>query len=376
MARILIGNLLALAALLAAGCAGQARHGEGKMSVKKGLFSKTADGQSVYVYELTNNKGLKAKVINYGAILTELHVPDRDGKQADIVLGYTALKDYVGDGWKMGATVGRCANRISNASFTIDNVEHKITANLDNRHHIHGGKKGFSDQLWDAQPIESDSGVGVRMKYLSKDGEEGYPGNLNVTVTYMLTAANELMIDYVATTDKPTVVNLTNHSYFNLCGHNDGDVLGHELMINADKYTVSDERRLPTGEIKAVKDSPLDFTKTETIGARIKEAGGFYDNNYCINGADGSLRLAAKVYEPKTGRAMEVLATQPGVQLFTPNYTTALKGKGGTAYKGYAAFCLETQHYPDAANKPNFPSTVLRPGQRYAHTAVFRFSTK
>jgi aldose 1-epimerase len=350
--------------------------GEEKMGVKKDFFVKTKDGQSVYSYMLTNANGLKAKVIDYGAILIELYVPDRDGKAGDVVLGYPALENYAGDGWKMGATVGRCANRISNASFVIDGVEYKITANL-NKDHIHGGKAGFNDRLWKAEPFESNKGAGVRMTYLSKDGEEGYPGNLEVTVIYTLTNNDELRIDYEAKTDKATVVNLTNHSYFNLAGHNGGDVLGHELMINAEKYTVTDKLHIPTGEIKAVKGTAFDFTKPMTIGSRIKEAGGLYDMNYCINQAQrDALTLAARVVEPRSGRVMEVYTTQPGVQLFTPNFTTALKGKGGTAYKGYGAFCLETQHYPDSPNKPNFPSTVLRPGEKYSQVTIHKFSVK
>ncbi len=345
------------------------------MSIEKEAFGKTADGEEVSVYALSNGKGMQAKVTDYGAILTELHVPGKDGKTADVVLGYERLENYVGDGWKMGATVGRYANRISNAAFTIDGTEYKITANL-GKDHIHGGKKGFDDVVWGAEPFEQDGAVGVKFSYLSKDGEEGFPGNLDVTVKYTLTDDNELRIDYEATTDKATVVNLTNHSYFNLAGHDGGAVLEHELMLNADTYTESDERRFPTGQIKSVEGTALDFTRPVAIGARIEEAGGIYDHNYCISGADGTLRLSARVYEPKSGRVMEVYATQPGVQLFTPNYRDGLRGKGGVTYTGYAAFCLETQHYPDAPNNSDFPTTVLRPGEKYSHTAVYKFSSK
>jgi len=350
--------------------------GEEKMSVDKEFFAKTKDGTSVYLYVLTNANGLKAKIIDYGAILVELDVPDRNGKPGDIVLGYPEFDNYVNDGWKMGATVGRFANRISNASFKIDGTEYKVTANI-GKDHIHGGKVGFDDRLWKAEPFESNKGAGVKLTYQSKDGEEGFPGNLDVMVTYTLTNDNELRIDYEARTDKPTVVNLTNHSYFNLAGQGVGDVLGHELMINADEYTVLNERRFPTGEIKTVKGTALDFTKPMTIGARIKEAGGLYDNNYVIIKQERTpVALAARVVEPKSGRVMEVMTTQPGVQLFTPNYTTPLKGKNGIEYKGYAAFCLETQHYPDSPNKANFPSTVLRPGETYSQATIHRFSVK
>ncbi len=362
-----------LAALCILACTSPITYGDKKMTIEKQDFGKIHRPQGVYLYTMTNKNGLIAKVTDYGAILTELHVPDRDGNLADVVLGYPNLEGYVGDGWKMGATVGRYANRISNASFTIDGTEYKITTNL-GKDHIHGGKKGFDDQIWNAEPIESDNAVAVKFSYTSPNGEEGFPGKLDVTVTYTLTNDNELKIDYEATTDKSTVVNLTNHSYFNLAGHDNGHILDHVLTINAETYTDADDRRFPTGQIKSVKDTPIDFTKPVPIGARIKQAGGIYDHNYCITDADGSVKLAARVTEPKSGRVMELYTTQPGVQLFTPNYSGSMKGKDNTSYTGYAAFCLETQHYPDSPNKPNFPSTILRPGEQYKHTAVFKFS--
>jgi len=350
--------------------------GETKMNIEKQPFGKTAGGIEADLYILTNDNGLVAKVTNYGAIWTEMLVPDKTGKLADVVLGYRSLGDYVGDGWKMGAIVGRYANRISNASFKIDGTEYKVTANLGGKHHIHGGKVGFDDKLWKAERIEAEDAVGVQFSYTSADGEEGFPGKLDVTVTYMLTNDNELRIDYLATTDKPTVINLTNHAYFNLAGQGNGTAMDHVLTLNADSYTVSDDQRITTGQIDPVKGTPLDFTEPHTIGERIKQAeDGLYDNNFCINDADGTLKLAAKVVEPTSGRAMQVYATQPGVQLFTPNYTSPMKGKT-TEYKGYAAFCLETQNYPDAPNKPDFPSAVLRPGEKYAHTTVHKFSAE
>ena len=347
-------------------------------SVQSKLFGKTDDGKEVTLYELVNADGLRATVMDYGAILVDLQVPDRDGKLADINLGFDELEPYIKRNPLFGAVVGRYANRIENAGFTIDGIEYKITPNA-GKNHIHGGnKKRFDKVVWKGKKIRTDKGAGVQFFYLSRDGDEGFPGNLNCTVTYTLTNNNELKINYQATTDKSTVVNLTNHAYFNLAGAGNGDVLGHEMMINADFYTPGDKALIPTGEILSIKDTPLDFTEPKTIGARIKqltETRG-YDHNYVLKNADGSLALAARVYEPGSGRIMEVYTTEPGVQLYTANGMKNLQGKDGKIYQNHYGFCLETQHFPDSPNKPHFPSPILRPGDKYDTTTVFKFSTK
>ena len=324
-------------------------------SVKKEVFGKTNDGSDVYVFTLKNSKGLTAKVIELGAHLTSLEVPDRDGKLANIVTAFDSLQRYRNA--YEGATIGRFANRIANATFTLDGVQYKSTSNL------HGGRRGFHTVLWKGSEFKNDNEAGVKLTYLSKDGEEGYPGNLNCTVTYTLTNENELKINYEATTDKPTVVNFTNHSYFNLAGAGSGQVMNHEIYINADKYTPFDNSKIPTGEISPVKGTPLDFTEPNTIGSKIEGMGrNGYDNNYVLNGWDGKkLILAARVYEPTSGRVMEVLTTEPGMQFYTS------RGE---------AFCLETQHFPDSPNKPEFPSTVLRPDETFKSETIYKFSTK
>jgi aldose 1-epimerase len=347
-------------------------------SVKSKLFGKTADGSEVTLYEFLNDDGLRATVMDYGAILVDLEVPDRNGKLADINLGFDELEPYIKRSPLFGAVVGRYANRIENASFTIDGVEYNITKNA-GKNHIHGGReKRFDKVIWKGEGIQNAEGAGVRLTYLSKDGDEGFPGNLNCTVTYTLTNKNELKVHYQATTDKPTVVNLTNHAYFNLAGAGNGDILGHEMMINADFYTPGDKALIPTGEILSIKNTPLDFTSPKTIGARIEqltETRG-YDHNYVLKNADGSLVLAVRVYESGSGRIMEVYTTQPGMQFYTANGMRNLQGKAGKVYQNHYGFCLETQHFPDSPNKPHFPSPILRPGKKYDTTTVFKFSTK
>jgi aldose 1-epimerase len=347
--------------------------------IQKVDFGKTADGTPVDLYVLTNTKGTTAKVMTYGAILTELHVADRDGKFDDVVLGFDNVKDYLAGHPMFGATVGRVANRIARGKFTLDGKEYTLAVN--NRPNaIHGGVKGFDKVVWKAAALEKPDGVAVQFNYRSPDGEEGYPGNLSTTVTYTLTNDNELKITYAATTDKPTSVNLTNHSYFNLGGAKAGDILGHELMLAADEYTPADNTLIPTGEIKPVRGTPLDFTNPTPIGARIaqlKPNPGGYDHNYVIRGGGKSLVLAARVYEPKTGRVMEMFTTEPGVQLYTANFLDSKRrAKGGAVYGRHHAFCLEAQHFPDAVNHPNFPSIILRPGETYTQTTVYKFSTK
>lgn len=344
--------------------------------VEETSFGRLADGRTVKRYELRNRHGMMARIITYGAILTELHVPDRNGRLTNVVHGFDNLRSYVQGHPFFGATVGRVSNRIGKARFTLDGQEYPL-ANNNGRNHLHGGLIGFDKVLWKAQPIKvDDREVAVVFTYLSRDGEEGYPGNLDVRVTYTITDNNELRIDYSAGTDKPTPVNITNHSYFNLAGT--GDILGHELFVAADRYTPVDDELIPTGEIAPVKGTPLDFTKPELIGARIeqlKPKPGGYDHNYVLNSEGKSLALAARVREPSSGRVMEVLTTEPGMQLYTANFLQGqVNGLNGQRSERHSAFCLETQHFPDAVNHPNFPSTILRPGKQYKSTTIFRFS--
>ena len=329
---------------------------------------------SFKAFTLTNANGLVAKVADYGTIITELHVPDRQGKLGDIVLGFDNLDQYLKGHPFFGCTVGRVANRIANARFTLDDKTYTLAAK-NGPNHLHGGLKGFDKMVWKAEP---QAGAAVRFSYTSPDGEEGYPGTLAVVVTMTLTDANELRLDYTATTDKPTPVNLTNHSYFNLAG--EGDVLAHELMIAADYYTASDSALMPTGEIKPVKDTPMDFTTPQPIGSRFAQLHTNplgYDDNYVLSAGGRGLALAARVYELRSGRVMEVHTTQPGVQFYTANFLNgSLTGKRGVVYQQYCALCLETQHFPDSVNQPKFPSVILRPGQTYRHTTIHKFSTQ
>jgi aldose 1-epimerase len=360
---------------------GSQAKGEEKMkaSLEKTAFGQTAEGTAVDLYTLTNALGMKAKIMTYGAILTELHVPDHDGKLEDVVLGFDGVKSYLAGHPYFGATTGRVANRIAKGKFTLDGKEYTLFVN-NGPNALHGGKKGFDKVVWKAEPVQSADGVGVKFSYVSPDGEEGYPGNLSTTVTYTLTNQNELKIDYHATTDEATPVNLTNHTYFNLAGAKSGDILGHEMMLAADKYTPVDETLIPTGEVKPVQGTPLDFTKPTPIGARLNQlktdpVG--YDHNFVLRGEGKTLALAARVREPKTNRVMEMYTTAPGVQFYTGNFLDGtLKGKGGVVYKKHHGFCLEAQHFPDSVHHENFPSTILRPGKTYAQTTVYKFSAK
>ena len=340
-------------------------------------FGKTPDGKQVGLYTLTNPNGVRARIMNYGAILVSLEVPDRDGNLADITLGFDKLDGYLGEHPYFGAIVGRYANRIGKAAFKLDGVEYKLAANND-VNHLHGGIKGFDKVVWRHEDAHATNYEAVvKLSYISEDGEEGYPGNLACSVTYTLTEDDELKISYDAETDKKTVLNLTNHSYFNLAGQGTGDILGHELMLNADKYTVVDEGLIPTGENRNVKDTPMDFTTSMTIGSRIGQVEGGYDHNYVLNSGGGALALAAQVYEPTSERVMEIHTDQPGVQFYTGNFLDgSVTGKAGKVYQKNYGFCLETQHFPDSPNKPDFPSVVLFPGQKYTTETVLRFYTK
>jgi aldose 1-epimerase len=356
--------------------------GADKAALKQDRFGTTTDGHEVVVYTLTNRNGVEARITNYGATLVSLKVPDRHGKLADVVLGYDSYEGYLGNSPYIGAIVGRYANRIARGRFTLNGVEYKLAVN-NGENHLHGGKVGFDRVLWEAKASKSADGMALTLSYLSRDGEEGYPGNLSVRVTYTLTNSNALRIDYYATTDKDTLVNLTQHSYFNLAGQGNGDILGHQLTINADSFTPVDAGSIPTGELRSVKGTPFDFTTPTAIGARINQSdeqlgfGKGYDHNFVLNGKPGTLRQAARVFEPTTGRVMEVWTTEPGVQLYTGNFLDGSKvGKDKKVYQVHYGLCLETQHFPDSPNKPKFPSAVLRKGQTYTTTTVYRFSAQ
>jgi aldose 1-epimerase len=351
------------------------------MDINVTTFGKTPQGQEVKLYTLRNANGMTAGVMTYGATVVSLHAPDGKGRMKDIVLGYDHLDGYIENNPYFGSIVGRYGNRIAKGKFTLDGVEYTLATN-NNENHLHGGIVGFDKVVWDHKPVWKSDGVGVELTYLSKDGEEGYPGNLKSTVTYTLTNKNELRVDYVATTDKATPVNLTHHGYFNLTG-GERDILGHVLMLNADRFTPVDAGLIPTGELQPVKGTPMDFTKATPIGERIDadyeqlKAGGGYDHNWVLNRRGTGLSLAARVTEPTTGRVMEVYTTEPGIQFYAGNFLDGtITGKGGTVYNHRWGFCLETQHYPDSPNQPNFPSTILRPGDRYETTTVYRFLTR
>lgn len=344
------------------------------MSVQVAAFGSLPDGRPVHRYTLTSPAGLVARVIDYGATLTELHVPDRNGRPADVVLGFDNLHGYLGAHPYFGSTVGRVANRIAGGSFILDGMEFVLATN-DGPNHLHGGVKGFDKALWDAAPLEGTDDA-VRFRLVSPDGDEGYPGELDVEVVMAVTAANSLVIDYTARTDRPTPVNLTNHAYFNLAGA--GIVLDHELAIHASRYTPADGQGIPTGDIRPVAGTPFDFTRLTRVGKRwgeIAEEGAGYDHNYVIDRAEPGLVPAARLVEPVSGRTMEVLTTQPGLQLYTGNFLDGtLTGKGGWTYHRHAGLSLETQHFPDAIHHPGFPDTVLRPGETLRETTVYAFS--
>lgn len=372
--RLLVGIAL-LAALVGAAHAGSA--------ITKKPFGKV-DGVPVDLYTMTNTKGMQVSITNYGGIVVSLVVPDRNGKPGDVVLGYDQVEEYVKASPYFGAIVGRYGNRIAGGQFTLNGKAYTLAQN-NNGNHLHGGLKGFDKAVWKAQELSTNRGPGLKLAYLSKDGEEGYPGNLAVAVTYVLVAnANELVINYLATTDKPTPVNLTNHSYFNLAGQGSGDILGHELTLFADRFTPVDKGLIPTGELRPVEGTPFDFRQPTAIGKRIHQAaeqlqfGGGYDHNFVLSGKqDAGLTLAARVVEPTSGRIMEILTKEPGIQFYCGNFLDGSNvGKGNKPYCYRYGFCLETQHFPDSPNKPDFPTTILQPGKQYRTTTIYRFSAK
>jgi aldose 1-epimerase len=346
------------------------------MIIKESSFKTTYQGREISLYTLKNKSGLVAQITNYGAIIVSLIVPDRNGKMADIVQGYDNISYYLqGNGPFMGAVCGRCANRIANGKFTLNGKEYVLAVN-NGPNHLHGGVKGFDKVVWKVVHTTENT---LQLEYLSKDGEEGYPGNLKVSVIYTLTDQNELWIDYSATTDRSTPVNLTSHSYFNMAGEGSGDVLNQQLMINAKFFTPVDDTSAPTGEIKMVMGTPMDFTTSRPIGQYIHEDdeqlrfGAGYDHNWVLDHPYGKLGLAAIARDPVSGRTMEIYTTQPGLQLYTANWVDGEKGKDGKIYGKRWAFCLETQHFADAVNKPHFPSVILNPGEEYRQSTIHRF---
>ncbi|HDP67314.1 MAG TPA: galactose mutarotase [Candidatus Marinimicrobia bacterium] len=343
------------------------------MQVTKQEFGRTPDGKTVELFTLINDNRMTAGIMNFGGTLVSLLVPDKSGSLTDVVLGFDSLKEYLRDDKFLGVTVGRYANRIAGGKFSLDGVEYHLEKN-DGENHLHGGSQGFHRVLWQAEPFSSESEAGLKLTHLSKDMDSGYPGNLECLVVYRLTNTNELRIEYEARTDKATPVNLTHHSYFNLAGEGNGDILNHELMLNADHYTPPGENGMVTGAIEPVAGTAMDFTKPKTIGRDIKAVPGGYDHNYVLNGKMGELRLAARIREPQTGRIMELRTTKPGMQFYSGNFLTDEdKGKGGKSYRQHYGFCLEPQYYPDSPNQPDFPSSILKPGERYHHEILFSF---
>jgi aldose 1-epimerase len=363
------------AALLMAG----AMHMMAAPKITHADFGAMPDGATIRIYTLTNQKGVEARITNYGGKVVSLKTPDRNGASADIVLGFDSLAGYLANPSPFfGTLVGRYANRIAHARFTLDGVEYKLEKN-DGDNTLHSGTHALDKAVW--TPRELPDG-GLELTILSKDGDEGFPGNLKITVVYRLTDSNELKIDYSATTDKDTVLNLTNHSYFNLKGAGDGDILGHKITLNADRFTPVDSGLIPTGELRPVSGTPFDLRKATVIGAHIEDGdpqiklGHGYDHNWVLNKKGNELTLAARVEDPSSGRVLEVLTTQPGVQFYTGNFLDGtIQGKSGKVYQRRYGFCLETQHFPDSPNQPKFPTTELKPGQTFRSTTVFKFST-
>src|SRR5215471_11105245 len=375
--------LLGVAACFTQACSNETKQAETRSEVKSNVkqkpYGKMPDGAAVDIYTLTNDKGMQARILTYGGALVSLTAPDKDGKYGDVLMAMDDLDGMRQQDNFFGALIGRYGNRIGKAQFVLDGQTYKLPAN-NGANTLHGGPEGFDKKVWAAKSGPTTEGPSLELTYTSKDGEMGFPGTLTAKVVYTLTQNNALRIDYTATTDKPTVVNLTNHAYFNLAG--EGDILAHEVMINADRFTPVDEGLIPTGELKPVKGTPFDFTSATAIGGRINQDdeqlkfGKGYDHNWVLNKSDASMTKAAEVHDPKSGRVMEVWTTEPGLQFYTGNFLNgSLHGKGRT-FAQRNAFCMETQHFPDSPNKPDFPSTKLQPGQTYHTTTVYRFSAR
>lgn len=380
MNKITLPAMLLAGTSLLVGLVGCSSMSQTREETAQRSFGTAPDGRPVTLYTLRNAKGVEATICNYGGIVTSLKVPDRNGKMGDVVLGYDNLAGYLKETPYFGALIGRYGNRIAQGKFTLDGNQYTLATN-NGPNALHGGIKGFDKVVWDAKPVMSPDGASLELRYVSRDGEEGYPGTLTVTALYTLTPDNALRLEYMATTDKDTIINLTQHSYFNLAGQ--GDILGHKVMIKADKFTPVDSTLIPTGELPPVAGTPFDFRTATTIGARINDAneqlkfGGGYDHNWVIAKPAGKLGLMARVDEPTSGRVLEVLSTEPGLQFYSGNFLDGtITGKGGVVYQHRNGFCMEPQHFPDSPNKPNFPSVVLKPGQVYHNTIIYRFSTQ
>ena len=352
------------------------------MAISSKLYGKTSDGKEVYIFKLSNSNGMTAEIINYGGIVVSLNVPDKEGNIDDVVLGYDKLEDYENDKAFFGAIIGRHANRIEDSEFELNGKVYHLNAN-EGKNHLHGGYKGFDKVVWNAEVIKNSDGECLQLSYTSTDGEENYPGNLDTKVIYSLTNDNALKIDYFAVSDKDTVVNLTNHSYFNLSGHGKGDITEHKVMINADRFTVIDKECLPTGEIREVKGTPMDLTVLTSIKPGLFSGyeqiifGNGYDHNFVLNVSGKNIEKAAEVFDDKSGRLMEVYTTKPGIQLYTGNsIEDGSTGKGRVQYGKRSGLCLETQYFPNAMKHKHFPSPVLKKGQEYRHTTIYKFSVK
>ena len=385
-----IRALAALALIAGTACGGGAAGGgnamtggpDGQETVTRDRFGTMPDGTPVDIFTLRNGHGMEVRAITYGGIIVSLRVPDRSGAVGDVVLGYDSLAGYLGDSPYFGAIVGRYGNRIANGRFTLDGVTYQLARN-NGPNHLHGGVRGFDKVVWDAEPVSNDSGVGVRFTHVSPDGDQSYPGTLHAEVRYLLTPDDSLIVDYHATTDKATPVNLTQHSYFNLDGQGTRDILDDVLWINADRYTPVDSTLIPTGQLASVEGTPFDFRTPTPIGARIGQdnrqlqyAGG-YDHNFVLNQTDSGLTHAARLESPSTGRTLDVYTDQPGLQFYSGNFLDgSITGKDGRVYNHRFGLCLETQHFPDSPNEPDFPSTILRPGAQYQSRTVFAFGTE
>ncbi len=353
---------------------------QGTMEIKSASFGQTKEGQEATLYTLTNANGMVVKITNYGATITSILTPDKNGEMGDVALGFDSMQGYQSDAYLksgpyFGAIVGRYGNRIAKGRFTIDGQEYTLATN-NGAHHLHGGNKGFDKVMWQAEPVSGQNAL--KLTYVSADGEEGYPGQLTSTVTYTLTDDNEIRIDYSATTDKPTHVNLTNHSYFNLAAGQADNAMDHVLTINADRYTVVDDGLIPTGELRPVEGTVMDFRTPQAIGARVEQVeGGGYDHNYVLADQSENMKLAATVYEPTSGRVMEVSTTEPGIQFYSGNFLDgSITGRSDKKYVHRYGIALETQHFPDTPNQSSFPTTLLNPGETYETTTVYKFSVR
>ena len=349
--------------------------GDSRLFIDREKFGQTNEGVSVDLFTLTNDNGLTVKITNYGGIVTSMFVPDKMGNYEDVVLGFDNLQNYLDGHPYFGSLIGRYANRIAKGMFELKGVLYYLAAN-NGENHLHGGNRGFDKVVWDSEPFVEENEVGLNLSYLSKDMEEGYPGNLNVKVTYRLTNENQLIIDYFAETDKACPVNLTHHSYFNLTAGKE-NILNHKVMINANSYVGIDNNLIPTGQIRDLIGTEMDFTLPKIIGSRIDMVDGGYDHCYIINKNPDDMSLIARVHEETSGRIMEVYSTEPGVQFYSGNFLDgSIKGKNGIVYDKHFGFCLETQHFPDSPNQKDFPSTILYPGESYTYSTIYEFSVK